>query len=184
MEDYRRLVEKVEGFFLKVREAYPDQLVCGEGCSECCNTSFKVFPMEAWALKQWWEDRIRPESTSLSFPSGMPSGQGGVKASVRGVCMFLSEDRCIVYPARPIICRTQGLPVLVRREKRNLEVRFCKKNFRQPSGTFTIKGEFLLDLDVLNVTLAVLDESFRRGWGQVSPQNLPKRVELSYFLRM
>ena len=71
------------------------RLRCRRGCADCCVDGITVFSVEA--------ERIRRE-----FP-GVLAGERPASA---GRCAFLAEDgSCRVYPARPYVCRTQGLPL-------------------------------------------------------------------------
>jgi hypothetical protein len=70
------------------------RLKCRRGCTDCCRDDLTVFTVEA--------ERIRRE-----FPAVMKEAP-----HPRGVCAFLSADgACRIYPARPYVCRTQGLPL-------------------------------------------------------------------------
>ena len=72
---------------------------------------------------------------------------------------MLEEDRCIVYEARPTICRTHGAPVQFRQE--NQLVRdVCPLNFTPstPDGPLPLHelpASDLIDLDRLNMLLAL-----------------------------
>ena len=68
---------------------------CAPGCSGCCVDELTVFEIEA--------DRIRARHADL-LASGEPHPVGA--------CAFLGNGgRCRVYPQRPYVCRTQGLPL-------------------------------------------------------------------------
>ena len=64
-----------------------------------------------------------------------------------------------MYQARPIICRTHGLPLLVHRDGAS-GIDFCPENFR---GAASIPGSAIIDLDRLNATLATINTLFVRG---------------------
>jgi Fe-S-cluster containining protein len=67
-------------------------------------------------------------------------------------CPFLLDDRCLVYDARPVICRTHGYPLLVEGK-----IDFCPRNF---AALRTIESDFILDLDALNTRLARINIAF------------------------
>jgi uncharacterized protein len=70
---------------------------CRPGCAECC-LPLTVFPIEAAAILDG-RDLLAVE----------PADQAGAGQA----CAFLRPDRsCAIYPARPFLCRTRGIPVL------------------------------------------------------------------------
>ena len=71
------------------------RLKCGRGCSSCCVDALTVFRVEA--------DRICHHASAL-LAEGLPGPPGS--------CAFLDEEgACRIYPWRPYVCRTQGLPL-------------------------------------------------------------------------
>ncbi len=70
-------------------------LVCRRGCSDCCVDDLNVFPVEA--------SLITANAGELLVSSDPhPIGR----------CAFLDESgSCRIYPWRPYVCRTQGLPL-------------------------------------------------------------------------
>ncbi len=69
-------------------------LVCARGCSACCQDDLTVFTLEA-AL-------IRDKCAEVLAAGPAPAG----------ACAFLDPDgACRIYPWRPYVCRTQGLPL-------------------------------------------------------------------------
>jgi uncharacterized protein len=76
-------------------ERHRARLRCGRGCSACCVDGITVFEVEA--------DRIRAAHGEL-LASGQPHPPGA--------CAFLGDaGECRIYPDRPYVCRTQGLPL-------------------------------------------------------------------------
>ena len=73
----------------------PGPLACGRGCADCCLDDLTVFPVEAHLIRARAADLLRTEA---------PGPAGG--------CAFLAtDDSCRIYPWRPYVCRTQGLPL-------------------------------------------------------------------------
>ncbi len=71
-------------------------------------------------------------------------------------CPLLAGGECLLYGARPLICRTHGLPLLVD-DGAGRRVDFCPENFR---GLESLPGEAVLDLERLNAALAAVDAHF------------------------
>jgi hypothetical protein len=74
--------------------------------------NFSVFPLEFFAIKHFLQKNIpqtaNPESDDC--------------------CPFLVGDACTIYDHRPIICRTQGLPLLFTGDE-GWELSACELNF-------------------------------------------------------
>jgi hypothetical protein len=76
-------------------ERHRARLRCGRGCNACCVDGLTVFEVEA--------ERIRARHAEL-LRSGRPHPPGA--------CAFLGDaGECRIYPDRPYVCRTQGLPL-------------------------------------------------------------------------
>jgi hypothetical protein len=89
------LHEAVDRAAAALAERHRGRLRCGRGCSACCVDGLTVFEVEA--------ERIRVEHGEL-LRSGRPHPPGA--------CAFLGDaGECRIYPARPYVCRTQGLPL-------------------------------------------------------------------------
>ncbi|MGZ3809289.1 MAG: YkgJ family cysteine cluster protein, partial [Bacteriovorax sp.] len=62
-------------------------------------------------------------------------------------CAFLYDDRCTIYEARPVICRTQGAPLFLQEEN---VLDYCPLNFKEGDPP----KEDWLNLDRLNTLLS------------------------------
>jgi uncharacterized protein len=91
----RGLHDEVDRSAGALAERHRERLRCGRGCHACCVDGLTVFEVEA--------ERIRAHHAEL-LRSGRPSPPGG--------CAFLGDaGECRIYPDRPYVCRTQGLPL-------------------------------------------------------------------------
>jgi len=73
---------------------HTDRLQCRRGCAACCVDDLTIFEVEA--------GRIRAHCSEVLESEPRPAG----------ACAFLSTDgACRIYPHRPYVCRTQGLPL-------------------------------------------------------------------------
>ena len=75
-------------------------------------------------------------------------------------CPLLVDDQCSIYDSRPIICRTQGLPLLYEAEDGNSEVDFCPLNFTAENATDDLEEIHLVPLDALNLKLSIANLEF------------------------
>ncbi|MFC1856143.1 YkgJ family cysteine cluster protein, partial [Thermodesulfobacteriota bacterium] len=75
------------------------------------------------------------------------------------VCPFLVDGACIIYDARPIICRTFGLPAIISADggdKKDLII--CEKNFTNKKHL--LEEDYIINLDTLNSILFVVNSAF------------------------
>ena len=113
---------------------------CKEGCSKCCYTDISIFRVESENLKSWVESLSIDEKSKLQDLWKTPND--------KGACTFLYNDRCSVYPARPVICRTQGVPLFVASEN---ALDYCPLNFEAGDPP----KEDWLNLERLNTMLSL-----------------------------
>lgn len=72
-------------------------------------------------------------------------------------CPLLIDNRCSIYESRPLICRTQGLPLLIEADDEEREVDFCPLNFTGAGAIDDLDEDYLVPLDALNVHLALVN---------------------------
>ncbi len=161
---YDALVAKVEVAGHKVTERRRADLSCRAGCSACCLVSLSVSPVEAAAIL-----RFLPTLPAETRDRLRLRGQSAEK----GRCAMLEDDgTCAVYPARPLVCRTQGLPlryppgllpaasVRARTTERGQGVTgdlcWCPLNFTLAPPA----GEDVLDADRVDQMLAMVNQDF------------------------
>jgi len=146
LESYKSLVKELDQECARVSSLHQERIRCRPGCSGCCE-EFSVLAIEAIALaKALRECDVRPAA---------------VAAGKQPSCPLLHRDRCLVYEARPIICRTQGLPIgYPDFERQVIEVSACEMNFPPdlPLATeaLLILEPFLVRLAAINIEAAGL----------------------------
>lgn len=133
MAQYEDLVEKVGAFGADVAARRAPDLACARGCDACCHVELTVSPTEARRVAAYLADLEGVDVArrrAIAARADVPSTR----------CVMLDADgACDVYPARPLVCRTQGLPLgypagvvpeaTVRFRVRALEVVCCPLNF-------------------------------------------------------
>ncbi len=111
LAEYEALVAKVDALAGGITTRRREDLACRAGCSACCQVSLSVSPVEAAAVARLFatlprEARERARARALVPIEAVPV----VPLAER--CVMLEEDgTCAVYAARPLVCRTQGLPL-------------------------------------------------------------------------
>lgn len=97
------LTAKVDAFFARVEARHGDDMQCATGCSECCHARLTVTGIEAAAIRAelagWPADR----RTALA---------ANAAAAPPDRCAALDPGgRCLIYAARPLVCRSHGVPI-------------------------------------------------------------------------
>ncbi len=160
LENYHRLLDKVDQLCEGITTLLGDALTCHAGCSSCC-IGISVFPVEAAAMIE--AAGILPPKQYQLLKQRLSSPEPGDR------CPLLIDDRCLLYQARPIICRTHGLPILITDESgRRMDV--CPLNCK---GMERIPGEALIDLERLNSLLVSVNVLYLREFGIKLPDRIP-----------
>jgi Fe-S-cluster containining protein len=172
---YRQLVEQVDRLAARLASRYARHLACRAGCSGCCHHHLSVFPVEADAVRDA-VDALPPEIRAVVERQAREVTNR--EADDQPVaCPLLVEHRCSIYEARPLICRTQGLPLLIQIEGGDgeAEVDFCPLNFTAPEATDDLDEGHLVPLDELNLKLALVNLQHCRGRGIADEESLERQ---------
>lgn len=138
-----RLVElhaKVDAFFARVEARHGDDMQCRTGCSDCCHVRLSVTAAEAAAIR----------AETAAWPTVRRRSLAAVGPEDR--CAALDgEGRCRIYAARPIVCRSHGAPIRMRRDSLPV-IESCFRNFTRTEPA----PDCVLDQTTLSaLTLAV-----------------------------
>lgn len=116
---YQLLTAKVDAFFARVSERHADQMQCGSGCADCCHTRLTVTAVEAQAIADHVGALAPDARAELAGLARRPVDAANVRCAALG-----DDDRCRIYAARPIVCRSHGAPI-----KLAATVTACHRNF-------------------------------------------------------
>lgn len=153
---YRRLRDWADRRVRQLLDLHGHNIVCRPGCTDCC-TNLTVFPVEYASIL----DELRTTGPAAANEK-CPAGQADpIFFDSDAPCGYLRDGRCAIYRARPLICRTHGLPIAFLDEESEPpghSVSFCPRNFAscsgQGGGETACMPEFgpdnTLDLDELN----------------------------------
>jgi Fe-S-cluster containining protein len=150
LENYRALLARVDEMCGQTAKRFDSRISCRPGCDACCR-HLSVFAVEAAALHRAL--CLLPEQSAVFIR------QAASVSPPDAPCPLLHGGLCLLYQARPIICRTHGLPLLVNRDGAS-GIDFCPENFH---GVPSIPGSAVIDLDRLNSTLAAINALFLRS---------------------
>ena len=144
LENYLTLLLRVDELCGRTAERLASHLSCRPGCDACCR-HLSVCAVEAAALRQALRELPEAEAALIR--------QKALQSAPESPCPLLHEGLCLLYRARPIICRTHGLPILIQRDGES-GVDFCPENFRELAR---IPGSDVIDLERLNSVLAAIN---------------------------
>lgn len=132
-EQYEALVKLVDEAFVKVKDQYPAQVRCKEGCSDCCHALFDLGLVEAMYIKTKIEGMFVGAALETLLERANEADRKIYRlkrrahkeheagrsdeeilesmAAQRVRCPALeADDRCAIYDCRPITCRIYGAP--------------------------------------------------------------------------
>jgi uncharacterized protein len=99
------LYKKVDAVFARARARYRNQMACGSGCDDCCRQEFSVTAVEA-ALMRDALAALTPE-----VQRALAARAAEEPAGARGCPARDGRGGCAIYAARPLGCRTRGMPI-------------------------------------------------------------------------
>lgn len=162
LTSYRQLVAKVDAHWARSAGLLGARLHCAPGCCDCCRQHISVFPVEA----------VNIALALDALPGGKADAlrRRAARAPADGPCPLLDDDgRCALYAVRPIICRTQGLPLLIATDTED-QVAACPKN--EVAGE-PLPADAVVDLERLNRILAAVNRLFVQSVMPRAPERIP-----------
>lgn len=163
LDNYKQLVARVDALCDVISLSLGKQITCSAGCSSCC-TSITIFPVEAAAMREALAGLPGQEAREIiRHVSEHADGER---------CPLLFQHNCLLYEARPIICRTHGLPIIyTNNDQRNSDC--CPLNM---NDTEAISGSQVVDLDKLNTLLAAVNSIYL---SQSDSTDIPERLTIA-----
>ena len=181
---YRDILERADTFFGSVAAAQPQNLQCGLGCSLCCYGLFEIgsgdVPLIADGLASLHPARrnaiirrARGLLESTSHPDlrdcSAEEKEAFFDRTASVACPALSEQGvCQIYEARPLVCRTFGLPL---RNGPEFMAEVCELNFTEATAaqiqaaSWDLQNEDELGPeDVFSIPEAIVLAARSRGW--------------------
>jgi len=156
LRNYYSLQHKVDELCRQITGEFAEYIACHPGCDGCCR-DISVFWVEAAAMATALRELSPPRIAEIRsrVSAGIPEAG----------CPLLRNGRCDLYEARPVICRTHGLPLLTLQD-REKTVDFCPMNF---CGISSIPGRAVIDLSRLNTMLVSVNTLFTSEFFNAGP---------------
>ena len=146
MSHWHELTAKVDAFFSRVEGRFGAEMQCRTGCSDCCHTRLTVTGVEAAAIRH----------ELASWPPDRRAALAANAAASIDLCGALDANgRCLIYAARPIVCRSHGAPI--RMHDRSLPViQACFRNFTS-DGPAAADADCILDQTTLSAMVLAIN---------------------------
>jgi Fe-S-cluster containining protein len=163
LENYKQLIARVDALCDGIAAALGEKITCSAGCSSCC-TAITVFPVEAAAMREALDTLPPMQADEIR--------RHVAEHAEDERCPLLFHHRCLLYEARPIICRTHGLPIVYTMdEQRNSDC--CPLNM---ADSEEVSGSYVVDLDKLNTLLVAVNSIYL---SQSESTESPERLSIA-----
>lgn len=154
---YRELTARIDGFFERVAARHGDQMRCGAGCDACCRQRLTVAGVEAAAIEAWAGERSPEERARIA---------AAARVGAHDRCAALDDDgRCRIYDARPLVCRSHGVPVRMTPARGLPVIESCALNFVE-RGPAAADPDCVLDQTLVSTMLGLIDREHAAAMGR------------------
>ena len=148
------LYQKITAFGAQISDSAQTKSECKRGCSRCCYVDLSVFEIEANAITNWFQALPLEQQTELKEQWKKPTPiKENFFQQKTSACPFLKEESCTIYEVRPLICRSQGLPLTFKIDQAWMQDLCPLNSEMQPE----LAKKDWLNLDLLNTILAHLE---------------------------
>lgn len=171
LAEYEALRQKVDDFAAQVTARRAADLSCRAGCAACCAVELSVSAVEAAAISNYFGALSIEARAELG--RALRTARHAQNQPETPRCVMLRDDNtCAIYPVRPLVCRSQGLPLLYPQElvpepaqcglgADGRALTFCPLNFgdkaRPPAR------EDILDAERVDVLLSLVNRRATQG---------------------
>ena len=148
MSRYSDLAAKVDAFFTRVQARHGEDMQCGTGCHHCCFVRLSITRVEADAIRAevagWTAERKRALTANV------------VTAPADHCAALAPNGRCLIYAARPIVCRSHGAPIRMSDGRSLPVIQACSNNFTA-RGPSAVDADCILDQTTLSTMVLAVD---------------------------
>lgn len=161
---YQALCAKVDEFFARAMARHGAEMACGSGCHDCCHVQLTITAVEAAEIRAHLPELDDAARRRLVARAASPDPDR---------CVALEEDgRCAIYPARPLVCRSHGLPIRLRDPRGLPMIESCHRNFTT-AGPAAADSAAVLDQTTLSTLLLAVDAAHAAERGDTPGTRLP-----------
>ncbi len=160
MSRLAELTAKIDAFFARVEARHGDDMQCRTGCSDCCHVRLSITQVEADAIRALVESWPAERRAALANPGGPAEHCAALDVT----------GRCRIYDARPVVCRSHGVPIRLREGSLPV-IRACHRNFTHTEPA----SDCILDQETLSTLVLAVDRA--AGHDGSRPGGAPTRLE-------
>jgi len=160
LENYKVLLKKTDEKSKEITTRYSEKIRCGKGCHSCCLHGLTVNGLERENIRQYLTSH--PDVSTKAVLNAKTNPHQGQR------CAFLdAAGACIIYEARPIVCRSHGVPLKATLEGDSsahissspIQKSVCPLNFTD-MNLKDVGEHYFINLDTLNTILVLLNQQF------------------------
>jgi hypothetical protein len=141
-QHYAALVIQADAFFDRVAGQVGTRMQCASGCSSCCADELTITAVEAEVIREHLAAR-----------------ETAIEVNRSGGCAALDVGgRCQIYEARPLLCRTHGVPIKI--PGHLPVVSSCELNFAATGALEAVPTDCRLDQQTLVAKLWAIDAAW------------------------
>jgi Fe-S-cluster containining protein len=124
-EKYSHLIQLLDKEFDRNIDLHKEKIKCCKGCSKCCYQIFRISNFDAEIIREYLN---REDNSALKMNLKKKADEYLKNNNSIKSCPALNEEgACMIYPARPVICRRFGPPVYDYKNPGKLHA--CELNF-------------------------------------------------------
>ncbi|MFQ6111261.1 MAG: hypothetical protein ACE5LX_04425 [Nitrospinota bacterium] len=185
LEGYYR---QLDGIFSRLKMRYPQEISCRRGCNHCCQHLVDIYLSEALLLNLHCRSLKRKKRRALERRAALHlkalerrvgerelcleeealQGRAQRLQGFRLLCPLNEQGDCLLYEARPAICRIYGLLLA---DGRKGTFSHCTQNFRRLSPGQVVEA---VPLDEVMEAISRLDRRLLMELGGKAPPALQK----------
>ncbi|HUQ05038.1 MAG TPA: YkgJ family cysteine cluster protein [Kofleriaceae bacterium] len=173
---FYELTAKIDAFFDRVHARHATDMRCAAGCDLCCRARLTVTRIEAAAIVAWARMRSAEERAVIAHAAAASSGEPSDDTGLPRCSALDDAGRCRIYDARPVVCRSHGVPVRMKDARSLPVVTSCELNFTA-RGPGAADADCILDQELISTMLGLLDRAYA-----AETESETERVELADLL--
>lgn len=151
INQYSQYIELLQNKCDLLQSKNQKYIKCKKGCSDCCKVERTVLPVEFGFIINHINN-ISKENKEYIISNLNESDEK---------CTFLLNDECLIYQARPVICRTHGLMLAyLSDDEANWNLSCCERNFLNLENDLIFGNENLLNMEEINFELISLNNKY------------------------
>ena len=148
-EIYVNLQKKVDTQFQNLFQKHQSSMACTQGCHGCCLPNLTVSRIEADTIHRYLNQ------PSINLVSILDLETQNPHQNTR--CSFLDgQGECSIYDARPLVCRSHGVPHMIQINRKQEGLDVCELNFM--NGFETLEAGDWIHLETLNFLLGLINQ--------------------------